>query len=506
MFLSAALLALAPPAQAQDDDTGDSGDRQRTDEGSEATGGDWGDDDWGDDDWGDGDDVGFADPTPAAEVEEISPWSIGGFLRTQEALWVERLDSEPLGLARQTGELTLRYSEGALRAVATVHGEVDPYYLSTDSYEPATRDNYGWLVQPRELWVGGAVGPLDISAGRQVVTWGEGLIISPVDRVNARDLRDPGVTEISDLRLPVTMLRLQAFLGDHRIELMGVPESDFGLRSDPEGPYGYIPGVAARAEVPEFIDVDEILDRVDTSYEHLQERWDLSQTQAFARWSWRGPGVDLALYGARVMDKQGVFATPNPNPELLDPELTELAIPLDHQPYWFAGLSGSAVINSLVIRWEGAGEFGRLYNIGDLVATTSTGANIYALSTEKTVYTGMVGLGYTGLKRTRIDAEFSKGHVVDGTANLLFPVGAAQYALRVSHTLLRERLELAVLGGGVGWTLENGWLVTGTGTYELADGLHAGLGYVTYQPGEELGPLVGFDTHDRLFATVRWDF
>ncbi len=489
--LSAALLALVPPALAQDDRGED----------------DRGEDDWGEDDWGEGgDELGFADAGAIEEVTAPSPWSIGGFLRSQEALWVERLDSEPLGLARQTGELSLRYSQGSLRAVATIRGEVDPYYLSTDRYEPATRENYGWLLQPRELWVGGAFGALDISAGRQVVTWGEGLIISPVDRVNARDLRDPGVTEFSDLRLPVTMLRLQAFLGSHRLELMAVPESDFGLRSDPEGPYGYIPGVAAEAEVPEFIDIDAILERVDTSYVDLQSRWDLKQTQAFARWSWRGPGVDLAVYGARVLDKQGVFATPDPNPDLLDPELTELAIPLDHQPYWFAGLSGSAVAGSLVIRWEGAGEFGRRYNIGDLVATTSTGASIYALSTEKTVYTGMLGLGYTGIKRTRIDAELSKGLVVDGTANLLFPVGAAQYALRVSHSLLRERLELSALGGGIGWGLEYGWLVTGTGTYELADGLHAGLGYVTYHPGEELGPLVGFDTHDRLFTTVRWDF
>jgi hypothetical protein len=42
--------------------------------------------------------------------------------------------------------------------------------------------------------------------------------------------------------------------------------------------------------------------------------------------------------------------------------------------------------------------------------------------------------------------------------------------------------------------------------YELMDALKLGAGYVTYQPHGELGPLFGFDDHDRAFVALRWDF
>ena len=475
------------------------------------------DDDWGDD----GDDVGFADAGPTSGPEEVSPWTLSGYLRTQEALWIKRLSTEPLGLARQTAELTVRYRKGAVTAVATGHGEVDPYYLTTDNYDPATRDVYGYLIQPRELWAGVVKGPVEVSAGRQVVAWGEGVMISPVDVINARDLRDPGMTDLSDLRLPVTMLRVGTFVGNHRFEVMGIPEADFGLRSSPEGPFGPIPGIAARAEVPEFIDVDELLGNIDTSYVHNQDRWALSQIQALGRWGWRGRGVDLGLYGGRVIDKLGTIGNPEDNPNLIDPDLTQIDIPLDHGLYWFAGHSGAAAVKSLLFRWEAAAEFGRPYNIGDIIAPTSTGANFYTIVAEQTVYTGMAGVGYTGLPRTRIDVEFSDGWVKDGGVNLTFPVAQAQLAARASHSLMRERLEFVGVFAGMGLTLpgeeedgtarefavlQYGWFGSLSGSYEVADGLHATLGYVTYHEGEELSPLIGFNTHDRLFTQVRWDF
>ena len=121
------------------------------------------------------------------------------------------------------------------------------------------------------------------------------MILSPTDVVNARDTRDPGMTDLDDLRRPVTMLRLQAFLGNHRLEILGVPEADFGLRSSPEGPYGLMPGLAEASESPTFVDSQELLAQIDTDWTHVQPRWALTQFQAFARWSWRGPGIDLAL-------------------------------------------------------------------------------------------------------------------------------------------------------------------------------------------------------------------
>ena len=462
--------------------------------------GGWGDDDSG---WGDGDDAGFADTSAVADDADERPWRFSGVLRTQEALWVERLPEEPVALARQAAELSLHLSWNDVLAKATVHGEVDPKYLLTDAYDDVVR-TYGWRLEPRELWVGTSLGPVELTAGRQVVAWGEGLILSPVDVVNARDTRDPGMTDLDDLRRPVTMLRIQAFLGSHRFEVLGVPESDFGLRSSPEGPYGLMPGLAAAAESPDFISTDELLAQIDTEYTDIQSRWAVDQFQAFARWTWRGPGFDLAAYGATLLDKQGVIVNPEGEVNLL--QATELAIPLDHRRYTLAGLSGSAVVRRFALRAELVAEWGRAYNFGDIVRADTTGPTFTALSTDRDVYTGMIGATWTGVSNLRVDVEASRGYLPQGRANLTMPVGETQYALRLSYLTLSDRLSLDAFAAGLGTRLQYGFIASAAATYELSDGLHATLGYVTYQPSDQVGPLIGMDTHDRLFAQVKWRF
>lgn len=456
---------------------------------------------WGGDEWGSVD--GFSSGAEDAEeaTGKSSPFTLSGFLQTQDALWVERLSTEPVGLARQSGELSLRYSQGDLRAVGTLHAEIDPYYLLGD-FEPSVQRAYGWQVRPGELWLGGSAGPVDIFAGRQVVALGEGVLLTPLDVVAPRDLRDPGMTEVADLRLPVTMLRVGVFVDKFRLEAIGIPEADFGFRSPPEGPFGLLPGLAARAETPETLDVNELLDQIETAYVHTPSRFSLAGMQAMGRLMYRGRGFDLGLYGGSVLDKQGALA----NPEGLDIEFetTDYEITLEHLRYTLLGHSGAVVAGDLVARWEFVASLGKAHNIGEVLSVAGTSFNFNPIVDERTMYTGMLGFGYTGIKHTRIDLEASKSFL--DTVNLTFPTEAMQYALRVSHLSYKERLEIAGLFMGVGATLEYGWAANLIADYELADGLHAGLGYVTYFPGDELGPLLGYDTHDRLFTTVRWDF
>jgi hypothetical protein len=451
------------------------------------------------------DDLGFGDaPSGATETKKSSPFSLGGYLRTQEALWVERLGTQPLALARQTGEITGRLSYKDLRAVATLHGEVDPYYLVTDQWDPATTKAYGWLIQPRELWIGGSTGPVDVTAGRQVVTWGEGVLVSPLDRINARDSRDPGITELGDLRLPVTMLRAGVGAKGHRLEAIVVPEGDWGLRPPPEGPFGLVPGIVDAAETAQMIDKEQELAELDTSWGDLQPRFGLSVIQAYGRYSYRGRGVDLSLYGANLLDKQGVIANPELADELL--LLTELEIPIDHVRYTMLGHSGTVVGGPFSVRWEVAVDLGREFNLGEILSVAGASADFNAITDERTLITPMLGFGWTGLPDFRLDVEVSKAFMPGGVTNLTLPVAEAQYAARVSQLAFRQRLEVAGLFVGLGTTLNLGWVGSLQASYELADGVHASLGYITMHPGADRGPLIGMTEHDRAFTSVRWDF
>jgi len=92
---------------------------------------------------------------------------------------------------------------------------------------------------------------LDIKLGRQIVVWGKSDNIRVTDVLNPLDMREPGLTDIEDLRLPVATSRLDYYIGDwnltgiviHEIRFNKSPEygSDFYPSSTPP-PYEDKPG------------------------------------------------------------------------------------------------------------------------------------------------------------------------------------------------------------------------------------------------------------------------
>jgi hypothetical protein len=105
-----------------------------------------------------------------------------------------------------------------------------------------------------------------------------------------------------------------------------------------------------------------------------------------------------------------------------------------------------------------------------------------------------------------IAIEASKRWYLDRPDDLLLEHDHLYTMLRIRYTMLRERLTLSAVGVLMGAEMQLGWLGRFEGIYELMDGLKASIGYITYQPGDDFGPLKGLDNHDRLFARLRWDF
>ncbi|MDQ7085818.1 MAG: DUF1302 family protein [Sulfurovum sp.] len=68
---------------------------------------------------------------------------------------------------------------------------------------------------------------LDYKLGRQVVVWGRSDTIRVTDILNPLDNRRPAMTDIEDLRLPVTMVKLDYFVGNWRITPMAIVEQRF---------------------------------------------------------------------------------------------------------------------------------------------------------------------------------------------------------------------------------------------------------------------------------------
>lgn len=464
---------------------------------------DWGEEDEGD--WGD-EDAGFDSSVFDASFSDVkvakpSAWSLTGFARSAWGLWTERLDEEPWAKARQSLDLEATFKKGALRGVLAGHAEYDLRYLhQRELFDDATLEAYEWQILGREMFAAYSWDRVEVTLGRQIVAWGEGDALSPLDVVNPRDLREPGVSDLEDIRLAVLASRLGYFVGDHRVEVMVIHEAEFGLRSPPFGPYSPFPELLAEDPAAAALLGDKTI-----RYEDEQERFAWSTQQVLGRWVYKGPGLDLGVLGGYVLDKQGVIGD---LVDLSDPGAVaafagakEVSLNLDHQHYGVVGTSGASAWGSLLLKWELGVELERPLNVQ---TDGPIGPEFRVVRTD--LIQTMAGLSWTPEPELQLALEVLKPFRTETVENLLFDVDEPTLALRFSWRGLNDRLTVGGGASALGLQAEQGWLVGVDASYEAVQSFFCALGYTTIHPGENFGFLSGLDSHDQLTARLRYDF
>lgn len=485
---------------------------------------------WGDDG---GDDGGFVDmpvaPTPtkaALAPVVVSPLTLLGTLRSDSGMWTERLGSapadapalpggndNPFAKARAAVDLELRYKTKAIQSVIAVHGEYDFAYLHRDGdYDTATLRSYRTVrdpllgdapVQLREAFVAFSVRQFEFTLGRQIVAWGEGDGLSPLDVVNPRDMREPGLADLDDIRIPVLATRVGWFSGSHRVEAMVTHEAHWGFRGPPLGPFSPFPTIFETNPVAVQLDLVNNMRRHDLDYGDNLTGLDPAAWQYLGRWVYKGAGIDLGLYAGSVVDRQGVMQLAQADAGPLFAQMlgaTPVAVTLNfqHLRYSLLGTSGARAFGSVLLKWELAVQHDHPYNTGGL--DTGLGQQ------RADQVDAMLGVTYTGISNTMIGVETSKTTLLSDLGTLLFPIDAPWFMLRVQHKALRDTLTIMAVASMIGSKAQYGALGRLDATYELADGIKLGGGYVTFQPGDEISPFSGLDRHDRLMLRLRWDF
>ena len=460
------------------------------------------DDGFGDDASEDEDESFDIDADIDDEVEGPSPLSLRGFLRSDWHLWTERFDGNPWAKGRQNLDLIFTAKYKFLQFKAELHGEYDFAYLhERGSYDSPTLREYEFQVLTRDVFLAFSLGAAELTIGRQIVTWGEGDALSPLDVVNPRDLREPGLADLDDIRLPLLATRLGIFIGDHRIEAMVVHEFSYGLRSPPFGPFSPFESILASDPLAAaFLGGFSTID-----FNDLQPQFGLETQQPFLRWVYKGPSVDVGLYAAYTLDKGGVVTQGR-----IDGD--SLFLDLDHQYYGVIGHSGAAGVDAFLFKWEVGVQLDRLFNTGSIDAAAAGAAiaagenSIPFPATRESLFDVMIGVTYTPISDLVFGLEFAKSTFFDKPDGLLFPVDQEQLAFRVSYTTLKERLQLSGAVSFIGFDPKFDVLARAEISYNVVDTFDIGLGYVLFFPGEDTSFISGFDNHDRLFLKFRWDF
>jgi hypothetical protein len=349
-------------------------------------------------------------------------------------------------------------------------------------YTDHVLEDYEWEIDLREAYVQGSpVSSVDVKLGRQIVNWGRSDTLRVLDVLNPLDNREPGLVDIEDLRLPVTMARVDYFprwipsgVGDWSLQLLVIPE----FRQDRNPSIG-------NDFNPTPFEVDVPSDKPDRF--GSDPEYGGSLTGTFSGW-------DVSFYAARVYENQPLVVSP-------------LAGLLQRFPLvTMVGAGGNWTTGSWLFKAELGWFDGLEYNLVDLPE---------ARVVDKSRLDAMAGVEYYGWNDVQIALEVVNRHIFDFDPAMKTTVAGVQVAyakedlletaLRVTADFLNQRLRVTGVALLLGTHADVGSVVRAEASYDLMDALVLGGGIVLYQQGtspffQEIG------RNDRLFLRLEYSF
>jgi hypothetical protein len=424
---------------------------------------------------------GFDDQETMGEgTEETAPSSLPAWLAIKGSLSLRSAinfahdppppgtpDYRGLSMFRGLGELVTDFSfeEWRGRIGGTAFYDA-AYHLNgqRDLYSDEYLDEYEREIELGEAYLQGSLADdLDIKIGRQIVVWGKSDNLRVNDVLNPLDLRWPGMTDIRYLRLPVTMTKLDYYVGDWNSSFIVVNEPRFAKTPVYNGEFYQGNQPAPELKTPGW------------SLENQQPA--LSVNGIFSGW-------DLSFYGAWVYPEKGSV------------ERDLSGIP--YRTYDKALLAGTAV-NVALGNWLMKAEAAYW---DDLTYTN--------IEDKKPRLDILAGIEYSGFTETAITLEIVNRHIFDYDKLLAEPPDAVQedtmqYALRFTRDFAHDTLHLNIVVASYGLWAEDGGFERVQLDYDLNDEIVLSGGVILYESGDIPG-FAGVGDNDNVFVEVEYNF
>ena len=366
------------------------------------------------------------------------------------------------GLSRLRAKLSLEL-DGKFSPDWHVHVAGHSYYDAAyriqgrDAYSSDVLDAYERESELGEAFIQGRISKsLDLKIGRQIVVWGKSDNLRVTDVLNPLDVREPGLVDIEDLRLPLTMLKADYYVGDWGLSVIAIPE----IRFNKLPAYGsdFFPFLAPLP--PEQVPADGF----------GNAEYAVAANGIFSGW-------DLSFYWADVYDDNAhsVIAPNGPR--------------LEHSRVDMLG----AAVNIAAGNWL-------------LKSEVATFSDLHYAGTHKRRHDLLIGAEYSGFRDTTVSLEVVRRHVT-GFDSALAAAGHVendyQTAFRYTGDFFHDRLELTALATLYGEELDEGGFTRLSAEYDLYDAFTLGGGVVMYREGERTSAIAD---NDRIFVEMKYSF
>ena len=377
------------------------------------------------------------------------------------------------GLSRLRTELNLELNakfSSSWQARISGKGAYDFAYTikGRDEFTDEVLDNYEKELELGETYIQGSlIKSLDVKMGRQIVVWGKSDNIRVTDVLNPLDMREPGLTDIEDLRLPVAMSRLDYYIGDW--SLTGIAIHEIRFNKNPEYGSDFYPSSTPppHEDKPDHCGINT---EYAAAINGIFSGWDIS-------FYW-------ADYYNDMPHMKLVAAGPPPQ------------IEWKHARLKMIGTAFNSAIGNWLLKTEAA------YIDGFEFFNSS--------EKEYSRMDVLAGIEYSGFKDTTMSLEAVNRHINNFDDVLELPPDQAQedefqWVVRLTRDYLNETLTLTLLASTFGGTGQDGAFQRFSAEYDMTDSFQINGGVMLYQSGD-LARYRNIGDNDRLFCEIKYSF
>ena len=338
-------------------------------------------------------------------------------------------------------------------------------FLDREEYSEEYLKAYEQETELRETFLATSLGPnIDVKFGRQIKVWGKADLLSVVDVLNPTDNREPGLIDIDDSRLPVTMTQIDYYTGAWNLNLVLIHEIRFGKSPEFGSEFYFADAESSPEEIP-------------------------TETEYGAALNGHFTGWDLSFYAASVYNDQGRADGS------FQPSLGVFPDRVIHDRLQLLGTAFSTVTGSWIVRGE----------IADVQGLRFTNFS-KTFSRQDHVF----GVEYSGISDGALSFELAWEWIREFETTLEEAPNEQEQstvttAIRFQQDFLNQTLSFNVIAFQFGEFGSSGSSQRIGLDYDWADGLNVGGGILLYHEGDT-SYSKRIANNDRLFAGLKYSF
>jgi hypothetical protein len=322
----------------------------------------------------------------------------------------------------------------------------------------------------REVYMDIYFSSVDLRFGKQQIIWGKADGVFITDIVSPKDLSEFLLRDFDEIRMGITSLKANYYLGDNTFEFVWAP--NFISTQMPNEGSIWFPQLNFPA-TPVF----------DYSQKEVESK--LGNSEVFAKFSAITSAIDFEIMGGYMWDDDpAMHITKKPTGQTVTPR---------HHRLGLAGGSFSSTLGGFVLRGEGAYYNGKYFSSEDPTLADAT--------VKKDYLHYLIGVDYT-LWNIRLSSQFIQQAILDYEVPIKNDDYENTMTLLASKDFLRETLRLELFSY-IGLNNSDA-LIRPKVIYDLADGFELLLGANIFVGSE--GNFGQYDNNDMIYTKIKYSF